>query len=198
MVGPPSVWQESRDFQIEFLTANGLEPSHSLLEIGCGVLRGGVPLIRHLEPGHFVGLDVRPEAVREALQQIQKEGLGDKLAQVLVSTTFGRDELGERTFDFVWAFQVLYHLTDELVEMCLAEVSPRLRDGSKFFANVNTEAPSGNWQEFPFQQKPIEFYRQAAGRHGLAVEDLGQLRDHGYTRKVDGQYNHMLVFKPAR
>jgi hypothetical protein len=59
LVGPAGVWQESRDFQIQFLTARGLKPEHSLLDLGCGVLRGGIPLIRYLDPGRFVGLDVR-------------------------------------------------------------------------------------------------------------------------------------------
>ena len=106
-------------------------------------------------------------------------------------------KLGERTFDYVWAFQVLYHMTDELLEACLDAVSSRMDESSQFYANVNTESPSGQWQEFPFQQRSIEFYREAVGRHRLAVEDLGQLRDHGYTRKVDGQYNHMLLITRA-
>lgn len=194
MVGPPGVWKESRDFQIQFLRSRGLEPVHSLLEVGCGVLRGGIPLIRYLEAGKYVGLDIRPEAIAEARKLIDKESLGDKTPKVLQSSGFGSKELGERTFDFVWAFQVLYHLTDELLDVCLSAVRTRMDCSSRFFANINTESPSSEWKEFPFLRRPFDFYRGAAQRHDLTVEDLGQLRDHGYTNKVGGQYNHMLLF----
>ncbi len=39
MVG--GMWEEIGRLQFEFLRARGLKPSHRLLDIGCGSLRGG-------------------------------------------------------------------------------------------------------------------------------------------------------------
>ncbi|MGH7055210.1 MAG: hypothetical protein ACREFK_05155 [Stellaceae bacterium] len=51
-------WEEIGKFQFAVMTAHGLMPRHSLLDIGCGCLRGGVHFIRYLEPGNYVGVDV--------------------------------------------------------------------------------------------------------------------------------------------
>src|SRR6185312_2619231 len=52
-------WDEHRRFQIEMLKRQGLRPEHRFLELGCGPLTVGVPLIQYLEPGHYTGVDIR-------------------------------------------------------------------------------------------------------------------------------------------
>src|SRR3954447_26273250 len=66
LVGPPHVWKDKRKFQIEFLEGSGLRPDTKLVDIGCGTLRGGIPIIERLDPGNYVGVDVRPEIATEA------------------------------------------------------------------------------------------------------------------------------------
>src|SRR6185312_11871784 len=78
LVGRPEAYAFKQQFQMSFLRAQGLLPRHSLLDYGCGVLRGGLPLIRYLDTGHYVGLDVRPEALREARKAVRREGLTEK------------------------------------------------------------------------------------------------------------------------
>lgn len=175
----------------------GLSTTDSVLDIGCGPLRGGIVLIDHLAVGKYVGLDVRPEVIAEAERQIAKRGLDVKEPRVLVSAAFGRDELGELTFDVIWAFQVFYHLEDALLDECLVEVARRLKPTGAFYANVNPEFQSGWWKEFPYLKRPVEFYEEAGRRHGLDVETLGVLRDFGYTTKVAGHRNPMLRFTHA-
>ena len=55
MVGPPYLWKMKREFQIKFLTDMDLKPDHYLLDLGCGTLRGGIPIIEYLEIGHYFG-----------------------------------------------------------------------------------------------------------------------------------------------
>ena len=43
--------------QLELLLENGLEPSDHVLDIGCGALVAGKPLLEFLEPGHYVGIE---------------------------------------------------------------------------------------------------------------------------------------------
>src|SRR4051794_24004227 len=35
-------WQELGSLQLDFMVAQGLQPQHRLLDVGCGALRGGV------------------------------------------------------------------------------------------------------------------------------------------------------------
>jgi SAM-dependent methyltransferase len=195
MVGPPGVWQESREFQVEFLRRRGLLHRHRILDIGCGPLRGGIPLIRYLDEGRYTGLDIRPDVIDEARRQIEKEGLTSKSASVVTSTSFGCDELGDSQFDFIWCFQVFYHLYDDLAGRCLEQVSRRLAADGSCFANVNLDRREGRWKEFPYLCRSLKFYEALANKNGLKVRDLGLQRDWGYTDKVPGQFEHMLEFR---
>ncbi len=51
-------WEQRGLLQFEFLVAQGLEPGHSLLDVGCGPLRAGVHFVEFLEPGHYYGIDI--------------------------------------------------------------------------------------------------------------------------------------------
>ena len=113
---------------------------------------------------------------------------------LLRSVGFGREELGNRKFDYIWAFQVFYHLEDDLVDSCLAEIKRRLNLEGKCFVNVNATTPPGRWKEFPFIKKELNFYTEMAIKHDLKPQVLGQLKDFGYTDKVPGYYHHMLCF----
>src|SRR5215475_8544809 len=78
LVGPMRGWQKKRDFQIFFLKQMGLQPAHYLLDIGCGTLRGGIPLIDYLDPGHYFGVEVRPLVLEEAAKELGEAGLEHK------------------------------------------------------------------------------------------------------------------------
>lgn len=197
MVGPPGLWREAREFQIRFLRAVGLQPHHRLLEIGCGPLRGGIPLIRYLERGRYAGIDVRPEVIEEARRQVARERLAEKDPVLAASQTFGEEELHGCRFDYVWCFQVFYHLEDELAEACLEQVARFLEPGSACYANVNADQPQGRWKEFPFLQRPLEFYAGLARAHGMAMRVVGRLHELGYRGRARGRMNHMLEFRPA-
>ena len=123
MVGALGAWKESRDFQLDFLRQRGLQREHAVLDIGCGLLRGGVPLIQYLDSGKYTGIEIRPEVIEQAKKQIRKHKLTDKMPTVIVSGGFGQGKLDDRSYDYIWCFQVLHVLEDDLVDACLRQVS---------------------------------------------------------------------------
>jgi len=56
MRGPVGAWPVDRDVQVRALEKLGLRSDHHFLEIGCGPLQSGIPLIRFLQPGHYTGV----------------------------------------------------------------------------------------------------------------------------------------------
>src|SRR5688500_16208123 len=116
MMGFPGQYLRHRDFQVRFLKTLGLLPQQRVLDIGCGPLTLGLPMIEYLDAGRYTGIDVRPLVVDEAHRLISQHRLGRKNPRILHSTTFGQDELGEETFDMIVAFSVLFHLNDAVVD----------------------------------------------------------------------------------
>ena len=43
------LWDEMGRLQFDFLVAQGLQPHHKMLDIGCGSMRGGRHFVNHLE-----------------------------------------------------------------------------------------------------------------------------------------------------
>lgn len=72
LVGSPRLWEMKRRFQFDFLVCRGLVPDDHLLDLGCGTLRGGIPLIAYLDPGHYTGIDVRSEAIDEGRLELAR------------------------------------------------------------------------------------------------------------------------------
>jgi cyclopropane fatty-acyl-phospholipid synthase-like methyltransferase len=199
LVGPPHLWKEKREFQIRFLRQEGLDPRHYLLDLGCGTLRGGIPLIEYLEPGHYYGVDLREQALEEGRKELREAGLDHK-NPVLERTERLSSLSIDREFDVIWAFAVLIHMSDDVLAECLDFVRRHLKDGGALYANAmvgkRLEHRWLRWREFPVVRRPAEFYRDMASRNGLSVDDVGPLSSKGHPLssllKVD---NRMLAFR---
>src|SRR5262245_60611375 len=61
LVGPAGIWPQLQQYQFNALTSLGLKPWHSVIDIGCGPITVGLPLISYLNRGNYVGLDLLPE-----------------------------------------------------------------------------------------------------------------------------------------
>jgi len=194
-VGPPRMWEQKRRFQFEFLISHGLAPESRLLDIGCGTLRGGIPLIDHLQTGHYTGVEARAEVLAEARKELADAGLERKHPRLIHAEDPAQVQLQERV-DVAWAFSVLFHMHDEIVDACLGLVARTLTEDGVFYANVSLSEQreqQGRWQGFPVISRPRDFYGAIAARHGLAVSDVGRLDTLGHPKGL-GDKSMMLRF----
>lgn len=193
LVGPGELWQEKRQFQIDFLKSHGLQPQHRFLDVGCGTLRGGIPVIAYLEPAHYVGLEVREHVLDEAWKELAEHHLTDKQPSLLLSHDFATLQC-DMQFDFAWAFSVLIHMSDEIAANCLGFVSRHLDAGGVFFANVHIgeRRDAAGGRGFPVVTRPLDFYQQLSADAGLALADLGTLESLGHRMGRTGDHHHML------
>jgi len=193
MVGPAELWKMKRDFQIQFLKAMGLAPEHYFLDIGCGTLRGGIPVIAYLEAGHYYGVEVRAELLDESRKELREAGLEGKKPNLLQAADMSQLAI-DQNFDYVWAFSVLIHMRDDILGRTLKFVGQHLSEEGAFYANVNIgERDEGNWQGFPIVWRTLEFYDRECARSGLAVTDLGALKDHGHVSKIESQDSQRML-----
>jgi SAM-dependent methyltransferase len=183
MVGPPYLWKMKREFQIKFLKDMDLKPDHYLLDLGCGTLRGGIPIIEYLEIGHYFGIEVRKEVLIEGQKELVETGLEWKKPTLLISSDITNYKIDQK-FDFVWAFSVLVHMSDDILIDNLIFVSKHIADNGVFYANVIIdEREEKSWQGFPIVARTFEFYRRKCEESGLSVSCVGILKDLGHISK---------------
>jgi SAM-dependent methyltransferase len=196
LAGPSEVWYEKRAFQIKFLKEHGLQPSDTVVDIGCGTLRGGVPLIDYLDAGNYTGVDVRSEIEPEARAELTEHQLDAKAPSLVFGNRLADTHL-ERHFDIAWAFSLLFHLTDEHLTECFAFVREHLATTGVFYANVNLgENAPGHWSGFPELWRTLDEYEERARGVGVRAMDLGTLEALG-DRSSIGLTQNMLEFRPC-
>ena len=173
-------FDEHRRFQIALLKQQGLLPSHDFLEIGCGPLTGGVPVIEYLESNRYVGVDIRSSVLDTSWGEVGRCHLSKKNPRLICSSSFGANELKDLQFDFVLSFSVLYHLSNELLPIYFREVWKRLRQGGRCLANVSLTMEDSTWLEFPFLNRSVETYAALATAAGLATRRIDSIQSLGF------------------
>jgi SAM-dependent methyltransferase len=195
LVGPPELWEMKRSFQIDFLRRFGLQPQHYLLDIGCGVLRGGIPIIDYLEVGHYYGVEPRAKAMAEGRKELAESKLEHKQPHLTVSENLGELPLA-REFDFLWAFSVVIHLEDPILEDVIRFAARHLKPDGVFYANVDTaDKEDGQWLEFPGVRRPMRFYAEVLDRNGLGFTDVGSLKELRHITGGEADDQRMLAIR---
>lgn len=196
LVGPAHLWKMKQDFQISFLKRQGLAPNHKFMDIGCGTLRGGIPVIDYLEIENYFGIEVRGAVLEEGKKELSEHGLEHKKPQLICFDQFSELSFDHK-FDVLFAFSVLIHMKDEIVEKCIAFVSSVIDESGAFYANVNIVSYSdNNWQGFPVVFRSMEFYENLAKKNGLSVNAVGTLEELGHSSGQElGDKQVMICFK---
>jgi hypothetical protein len=130
--------------------------------------------INYLDKGHYFGVDVRRDDLKRGRQELRRLGL-DARKPVLVLSDIS-DACFDIQFDYMLAFSVLIHLTDDILSNALKFVSKHLK--GEFYANVNIGSrEEGKWAEFPVVWRSLAFYKEQCFKNGLLVSDIGCLDD---------------------
>lgn len=129
----------------------------------------------------------------EGRRELREAGLEGKNPTLLLSPDISQLSV-ERTFDYIWAFSVLVHMNDQILDDTLDFVRRHLSGDGVFYANVDIgKGEEGNWQGFPTVARTSVFYRQACAANGLVVTDLGPLKELGHLARVESQDNQRML-----
>ena len=58
------VWDTHGERQLEYLRAQGLQPHHRLVDIGCGPFRAGRHFLDYLDPGNYYGVEANHSLIQ--------------------------------------------------------------------------------------------------------------------------------------
>jgi SAM-dependent methyltransferase len=196
MVGPVGFWNELQRYQFGVLERSGLKPQHSLLDIGCGPLQGGIAFIRYLQSGKYTGVDIRPEHVQAAQRQIERYGLAAKNPRIIYSAQFGNEVLNAERFDFLWASQILYYFDDQKLSEFFKTAHTRLNSGGKLLGDF-IDPDRFDAIYYPgcnFIRHTVEDVQRLAHSQGLRARALGPLQDLNYPRRLLLRTSVMMEF----
>ena len=196
MVGPLGYWDKLQEYQLTALKQHGLSTSHSLLDIGCGPLQGGVAFIRYLNRGQYVGVDKSSRAIAEAYKQIISCNLYLKNPVLIQSENFGLNELKTRKFDYIWASQILYYFDLDKLDYLMQHIKMRLNKGGMFLGDIlGPEHYEFKFPEHGYFLHTLNSINKLARKNGLKVECFGKISKHNYPRTLTLHTNLLLGIK---
>ena len=172
-------WIALGNMQFRYLIQHGLEPGHTMLEIGCGNLRAGRLFIAYLDEGHYTGVDISPDILEAAARTVEEYSLASKRPTLMLVTDNKFSQFGDAAFDVIHAHSVYSHCPLPVIDECFAHVGRIIKPSGHFdFTFDRTEGKEHHVLNEDF------YYRTAtlvalAEKHGLRaefMEDWDQLR----------------------
>lgn len=134
------LWEEMGQVQLDFLVGQGLTPEMKFLDVGCGSLRAGRRLVKHLEPGNYYGIDINAQIIETGYErELDDEGRSRlPLANLRMTDRFDADfGIG---FDMAIAQSVFTHVSLNHIRLCLYRIAQVMKPGGRFFATFSQRA----------------------------------------------------------
>lgn len=153
-------WDTHGRTQLDFLTSQGLRPSHRMLDIGCGSLRAGRLFIDYLDPGNYYGVD----ASRSVIQAGYDIELSDAQRTRLPATNLRANDRFDGDFgvkfDFALAQSVFSHVSLNHIQLCLYRVGKVMKPGGIFFATFIERDSSAPIDTIFAADQPKPYYHE--------------------------------------
>ena len=189
------------ELQLELLRQNGCTPSSYVLEIGCGCLVAGRPIIDFLEPGRYVGIEPNfwlLDAVKKGLPETV-DLIDLKRPIFLQNCNFDASAAG-RKFDFIISHSVLSHAAAWQLPIFLKSVKDVLAPSGvaiaslRFFDALNNRMGDSNDPEWVYpgvSYFALETIHRLASEHGLSVKWRRDYREF-FTSRAPSNYHDWI------
>lgn len=122
-VGPPNYYDLVGVSQFNLLTLFGMRETSTLLDIGCGSLRGGRFSIMYLQPGKYYAIEPEEWAVQDGLQSHFGQEMSDRKAPTFLTDTEFDVARFERKFDFMMANSIFTHAPAWQIKQCFENIA---------------------------------------------------------------------------
>ena len=194
-------WDEVGALQFYFLRLEGLRPEHTLVDIGCGALRGGVHLVVYLDEGNYCGIEGNRSLVAAGRRELEASGI-NRRARLLVNDAFEVSLFGA-AFDYAIAISLFTHLPSANIARCLRAVSEVLEPHGRFYASFFQSPRSAHHEPIWHEPGGITTYFGADPFHYSWEEMVTLGGAAGLAARLIGDWRHpqqqqMLCFTPAR
>lgn len=133
-------WEKMGRLQLDFLVEHGLTPDAYVLDVACGALRAGIPLVGYLDPGMYYGIDINESLLEAGYELELPPELREKLPRDHLRKTDRFDCDFGVEFEIAIAQSLFTHVTLNDIRLCMNRVAAAMRPGGRFYATF-FEAP---------------------------------------------------------
>jgi hypothetical protein len=150
-VGPRDEYDLSGAIQFNLLTYLGLREYHTLLDVGCGSLRGGRLFVVYLDRARYFAIEPEAWLVRMA---IEKE-IGEDLIRLKAPRFFHNQDFSledaAQGVDFILAQGVFTHAAEWQIQKCFSAMQPIMKPDTLFVASYfkGLESYAGKEWRYP-------------------------------------------------
>jgi hypothetical protein len=122
--------------QLAILIHKKCKSWHKLLEIGCGALIAGYPIMQYLNKGNYFGIDPNKWLVENSLQIAEVEKIAtQKDARFIYNDRFDATPFNIK-FDYVISHSILSHCAHWQLPLLLENVNKCVKSGSKIIVSI--------------------------------------------------------------
>jgi SAM-dependent methyltransferase len=153
-------------YQFEYLLRRGLREGDSLLDIGCGSLRGGRLFIPYLLPGRYHGIEWDLSLIQEGIEhELGRSILEVKRPTFLIDSDYTCSAF-DRSFDYLLAHSIFSHTPLGHLRRCLAEARKCMLPASVFAATFtpgSSDYGEERWGQATYRPETIASMAADAG-----------------------------------
>jgi SAM-dependent methyltransferase len=135
------LWEEEGAWVYDFLRRQGLQPSHYVLDVGCGSLSAASRLLPYMQQSHYWGFEKNIELFLAGSQiELPRVQVRPELGHFIVNDDFDFSD-AQHGFDLAIASSLFRRLPLNSVARAIAAVVRALAPGGRFFATF-AESPA--------------------------------------------------------
>ena len=183
------LWDEIGPLQFYFLRSEGLRPEHTLVDVGCGALRGGVHFVAYLDEGNYCGIDRNRSLVAAGRLELDRSRITRRRPRLLVNDRFEVSLFGT-AFDYALAISLFTHLPSEDIAECLRAVGQVLEPHGRLYASFFQAPRPGHVEPIRHEPGGVTTYSGADPFH-YSWEEMAALgAEAGLTARLIGDWRH--------
>lgn len=128
--------------QLELLLREGLQKQDYVVEIGCGALVAGIPIMSFVEHGHYAGIEPNKWLIDATLQIPENSKIvEDACPQFLYNQDFDASSLGIQ-FDYIISHSIMSHAAYWQLPLFLKNCAQILKSGGKVVFSLRLTEPN--------------------------------------------------------
>jgi hypothetical protein len=151
------------------LIAQGIAPTDTLVDYGCGTLRVGRPFIEFLEPDRYIGMDIDQRILDAGRGNLPAELIESKRPVLEVISSESLSRVAAKRPKWIFSKGVLQHVPPDELNEFFENLSHLVRAGATAFvfarcANESTTLSAKTWLH------DLDQLHEAASRHGMQLD----------------------------